>query len=137
MRCFPYTLKDRAKTWLINLPEGSLGTWEGVYDKLMMRYYSPQKTVDLRSKICSFSQLDGEPFHETWEPFKMLLTQCSHYQFSLALLIQFFYDGLILHGQTLVDTASGGYIGDKIAEEVYDIYEMLATNSQQKVVRGR
>ena len=42
-----------------------------------------------------------------------------------------------MYGQTLVDTASGGYFGDKTAEEVYDIYEMLATNSQQKAVRGR
>ena len=32
---------------------------------------------------------------------------------------------------------AGGYFGDKTAEEVYDIYEMLATNSQQKEVRGR
>ena len=64
MRCFPYTLKDGAKTWLINLPKGLLGTWEEVYDKFIMRYYSPQKMVDLRSKICSFSQLNGEPFHE-------------------------------------------------------------------------
>ena len=36
-----------------------------------------------------------------------------------------------------MDTAAGGYFGDKTAEEVYDIYEMLATNSQQKAVRGR
>ena len=60
-----------------------------------------------------------------------------HHQFSLALLIQFFYDGLTMHGKTLVDTTAGGYFGDKTAEEVYDIYEMLATNSQQKAVRGR
>ena len=137
MRCFPYTLKDRAKTWLINLPEGSLGTWEEVYEKFMMKYYSPQKTVELRNKICSFSQMEGEPFHEAWERFKMLLSQCPHHQFSLALLIQFFYDGLTMNGQTLVDTAAGGYFGDKTAEEVYDIYETLATNSQQKAVRGR
>ena len=137
MRCFPYTLKDRAKTWLINLPEGSLGTWDEVYEKFMMKFYSPQKTVELRNKICSFSQMEGEPFHEAWDRFKMLLSQCPHHQFSLALLIQFFYDGLTLHGQTLVDTAAGGYFGDKTAEEVYDIYELLATNSQQKAVRGR
>ena len=42
-----------------------------------------------------------------------------------------------MRGQTLVDTAAGGYFGEKMAEEVYDIYEMLATNSQQKAVRGR
>ena len=50
MRCFPYTLKDRAKTWLIDLSEDSLGSWEEIYDKFMMKYYSPQKTVELRSK---------------------------------------------------------------------------------------
>ena len=64
MRCFPYTLKNRVKTWLINFPEGSLGSWEEIYDKFMMKYYFPQKTVKLRSKICSFSQLEGQPFHE-------------------------------------------------------------------------
>ena len=74
IKCFSYTLEDNAKTWLINLPEGSLGTWEEVYDKFIMRYYSPQKMVDLRSKICSFSQLDEKSFYEVWEHFKMLLT---------------------------------------------------------------
>ena len=64
----------------------------------------------------------------------MLLSQCPHHQFSLALLIQFFYDGLTMDGQTLVDTALSGYFGGKKAEEVYDIYEMLATNSQPKDV---
>ena len=67
----------------------------------------------------------------------MLLSQCPHHQFSLALLIQSFYDGLAMDGQTLVDTAVGGYFSDKTAEEVCDIYKMLATNSQQKAVQGR
>ena len=66
----------------------------------------------------------------------MLLSQSPHHQFSLVLLTQFFYDGLTLYGQTLVDSAAGGYFEDKIAEKVDDIYEMLATNSQQKAVRG-
>ena len=64
MRCFPYILKDKAKIWLINILEGSLGTWEEVYEKFMMKFYSSQKTVELRSKICSFSQMEGESFHE-------------------------------------------------------------------------
>ena len=55
----------------------------------------------------------------------MFLTQCPHHQFSLALITRFFYDGLTMHGQILVDTALGGYFGDKTAEKVYNIYEML------------
>ena len=137
MRCFPYTLKDRAKMWFINLPEGTLATWDEVYDKFMTKFFPPQKTVELRNKICSFSQMEVELFHEAWERFKMLLSQCPHHQFFLALLIQFFFDGLTMHGQTLVDTVAEGYFGDKTVKEVYDIYEMLATNSQQKAVRGR
>ena len=69
----------------------------------MMKYYSYQKTVELRSRICFFSQLEEEPSYEGWEHFKMLLIQCPHHQFSLALLTQFFYDGLTMHGQTLMD----------------------------------
>ncbi|MBN8152319.1 hypothetical protein J0J37_22340, partial [Vibrio vulnificus] len=71
MRCFPYTLKNRAKSWLINLQEGSLRTWNEVYNKFMSKYYSPQKTVKLRNKICTFTQLDGEAFHEALERFKI------------------------------------------------------------------
>ena len=65
------------------------------------------------------------------------MTQCPHHQFPLSLLVQFFYDGLSLNGQTLVDTAAGGYYGDKTAEEVKEIYEMLSINSRQKAVRGK
>ena len=67
----------------------------------------------------------------------MLLTQCPHHHYPISLLTQFFYDGLTLTGQALVDTAAGGYYGDKTAEEVREIYEMLAMNSRQKAVRGK
>ncbi|KAJ0043931.1 hypothetical protein Pint_18119 [Pistacia integerrima] len=66
MRCFPYTLKDRAKAWFMNLQPGSLTTWEAVYNKCMGKFYSHQKTADLRSKIATFSQMEGEPFHKVW-----------------------------------------------------------------------
>ena len=47
MRCFPYTLKDRAKAWLMTLPPNSLASWEAVYDKFMGKFYSHQKTTEL------------------------------------------------------------------------------------------
>ncbi|CAH9104590.1 unnamed protein product [Cuscuta epithymum] len=136
MRCFPYCMKSEARQWLLNLPERSLTNWEQVYDAFMFKFYSNQKTMDYRSRICNFVQGERELFHEAWERFNLFLNQCPHHQFSVLLLTQFFYDGLTPNCQTLVDTACGGYTGDKNANELWDIYKNLATNSQQKAVRG-
>ena len=80
--------------------------------------------------------MENEPFHKTWERFIGLLTQCPHHKFPLYLVMQFFYDGLTATCQTLVDTAAGGHYGDKTDEELKEIYDMLAMNSQQKTIRG-
>ena len=48
MRCFPYTLKEKAKVWLMSLPANSLTTWTDIYNKFMTKFYSPQKTTALR-----------------------------------------------------------------------------------------
>lgn len=86
--------------------------------------------IELKNKICGFNQLDGEAFNEAWERFKLLLTQCSRHQFMFVLLKQVFYDGLHMKEQTMIDNVVGGYFGDKTTEEIWDIYVVLATNSQ-------
>ncbi|XP_050220067.1 uncharacterized protein LOC126670394 [Mercurialis annua] len=136
-RCFPYCMKLSARTWLLNLPEGSFSTWEEVYNAFITKYYSLQKTLDLRGKIYNFTQLDGKPFHEAWERFKMLLAQCPHHCFDELLLTQIFFEGLTMSGQTLVETASGGNYGEKTAAEINQIYENVALNSQHRAIRGR
>nr|GLL44901.1 uncharacterized protein LOC109174785 [Ipomoea trifida] len=137
MKCFPYCMRGDARQWLLNLPEGSLRTWDDVYNAFMFKYYSSQKTMDYRSRICTFTQREGELFHEVWDRFNLLLTQCPHHQFPLLLLTKFFYDGLTPNCQSLVDTAAGGYTGDKNSDELQAIFESLASNSRQKAVRGR
>ncbi|CAH9131381.1 unnamed protein product [Cuscuta epithymum] len=137
MRCFPYTLKDAAKTWFMSLTPGSLRTWADVYNKFIGKYYSQSKTSELRRKIANFTQAEGEPFHEAWERFKMLLTQCPHHGYSLALQNQTFYDGLNQGCQAIVDNAAGGAMGEKTAEQTLELFDMLGANSQQKRVCGR
>ncbi|XP_019173820.1 PREDICTED: uncharacterized protein LOC109169392 [Ipomoea nil] len=56
MKCFPYCMRGDARQWLLNLPEGSLRTWDDVYNAFMFKYYSSQKTMDYRSRICTFTQ---------------------------------------------------------------------------------
>ena len=136
MRCFPYTLKDAAKTWFMTLTPGSLTTWEMVYNKFISKFYSHQKTKALRSEICTFNQDMGEPFHEAWDRFKMFLVKCPHHGFTQQLLNQFFYDGLNQICQAMVDNAAGGAILEKNPDETKALYEKLGQNSQQKSVRA-
>ena len=64
MRCFLYTLKNRAKAWFMTLPPNSLTTWEVVYEKFIGKFYSHKKITELRTKIATFAQKEGELFHE-------------------------------------------------------------------------
>nr|GLL27278.1 uncharacterized protein LOC109169442 [Ipomoea trifida] len=125
MRCFPYTLKDAAKIWFMSLTPGSLRTWPEVYNKFIGKFYSHAKTAELRRKIATFSQAEGEPFHEAWERFKMLLIQCPHHGYPLELQNQTFYDGLTQASQSMVDNAAGGAMGEKTAEETLTLKTSL------------
>ncbi|OMO88864.1 Retrotransposon gag protein [Corchorus olitorius] len=104
-----------------------------VYHKFLLKYFPHQRTIDLRAKISNFQQKPGEAFHEAWEHFRELLSQCPHHLFSDEFLVQRFYDGLTSLGQSLVDMACNGDYGDKTADEMKAIYARLASNSQQKV----
>jgi len=72
LRCFPYTLKDRASAWWLAIPAGTLNSWSEIYEKFMAKFYSHTKTMNLRQLICTFAQGDDEPFHEAWDRFKAL-----------------------------------------------------------------
>ncbi|KAL5784690.1 hypothetical protein ACOSQ2_007082 [Xanthoceras sorbifolium] len=137
MRCFLYTMKDRAKQWLMMLPPRSLRTWSDVYNKFIEKFYSHQKTAELRSKIATFTRGDGESFHEAWDKFKLLLIQCHHLGFPLELQNQFLYDGLTLNYQVMVNNAAEGAMQEKTMEETYELFEMLGANSQQKSLKGK
>jgi hypothetical protein len=54
MRLFIYTLKDRARTWLLNLKPDSLTTWDEVRSRFMGAYYGPYVEVSQRSHSPSY-----------------------------------------------------------------------------------
>ncbi|KAI5313265.1 hypothetical protein L3X38_042439 [Prunus dulcis] len=137
MRVFPYTLKDRAKGWLMTLAPSSLTTWDVVAKKFLEKIFSTPKTAILRRQIFNFKQYDGEPFNECWERFKGLLLQCPHHGLPLYLQMQIFYDGLTQTCQSTVDNAASGAVKKKNAQESYNIYEMLGSNAQHKDTRGK
>ena len=47
LRLFPFSLKDKAKSWLLNSNANSLTTWEALSKAFLCKYFSPGKTAKL------------------------------------------------------------------------------------------
>ncbi|KAI3802287.1 hypothetical protein L1987_30417 [Smallanthus sonchifolius] len=54
LRLFPFSLRDRAKAWLLSLPPRSISTWDQMAAKFLEKYFPPEKTSKLRARILSF-----------------------------------------------------------------------------------
>ncbi|RWR88646.1 hypothetical protein CKAN_01767600 [Cinnamomum micranthum f. kanehirae] len=79
LRLFPFSLKDKAKIWLNSLDAGSINSWQQLASKFLKKFFSAQKTRQLRREIQRFQQKDGDQFWEAWEHFKDLLLKCPHH----------------------------------------------------------
>jgi len=64
---FPFSLKDNAKLWLNSLTAWSIHSWEKLAIKLVKKLFPSQRTRQLRRKIQTFQQKDGDLFFEAWD----------------------------------------------------------------------
>jgi hypothetical protein len=90
---FPYSLKDKAKVWLNNLPPGSITNWDILVQKLLYKYFPPIKIAKLMSEINSFSQEKEESLFETWDRFKEMLRKCPHHGLEIWQQVSIVYNG--------------------------------------------
>ncbi|XP_075479439.1 uncharacterized protein LOC142520322 [Primulina tabacum] len=58
LRLFPFSLRDKAKSWLNCLPVGSITTWEDMAKAFLLKYFPPSKTMKLQADITTFSQFE-------------------------------------------------------------------------------
>ncbi|WRX28177.1 Retrotransposon gag domain - like 10 [Theobroma cacao] len=131
LRLFPFSLRDKAKSWLNSLPNGSITTWEDLAQKFLAKFFPPTKTAKLRNNITSFTQFDGESLYEAWERFKELLQRCPHHGIPDWLQVQAFYNGLVGSIKTTIDAAAGGALMSKNAADAYNLLEEMASNNYQ------
>src|SRR4051812_1435005 len=66
LRLFPFSLRDRARSWLQSLPSNSITTWDELKRVFLARYFPPSKTAmlevkstDLPRKITNHSSKHG------------------------------------------------------------------------------
>ncbi|XP_062109879.1 uncharacterized protein LOC133821751 [Humulus lupulus] len=131
LRLFPFSLRERAKSWLVSLPPNSINTWNDLALKFLSKFFPPAKAAKLRGEINNFYQLDNESLYEAWERFKDLIRRCPHHGIERWMLVHNFYNGLCGTTRTLIDAAAGGAFMRKSANEAYDLLEEMAINNQQ------
>jgi hypothetical protein len=54
LKLFPFSLRGRAKDWLLSLPRNSIDSWDKCKDAFIIKYYPPAKIIALRSDIMKF-----------------------------------------------------------------------------------
>ena len=91
---FPFSLRDKARSWLHSLPPQSLTSWNQVAQSFLEKFFPFAKTIQMRNEIFPFRQYEGESLHEVWERFKDLLHRCPHHGISKVDLLCTFYTTL-------------------------------------------
>src|SRR3954464_2920127 len=108
MKLFPFSLRGRAKDWLLSFPRNSIDSWVKCKDAFIGKYYPPAKIISLRSDIMKFRQSDSEHVAQAWERMKSLVKNCPTHGLTTWMIIQTFYAGLNFFSRNLLDSAAGG-----------------------------
>lgn len=114
----------------MDLPPNSLTTWEEVTKAFLGQFYSLQKTAEMRAKIVTFNDKEGESLNEAWERFKSLLRECPHHDMGKEMQLHCFYNGLYSHNKMSLNAGSGGPIMMKGADEALQAIEHVVQNDR-------
>ncbi|RDX80566.1 hypothetical protein CR513_38875, partial [Mucuna pruriens] len=135
MKAFPFSLNGAAKDWLY-LQSVLFNTWGDMKCMFLEKFFSASRTATIRKEIYRIRQHSGETLHEYWERFNKLCATCPHHQISEQLLIQYFYEGLMMMDRSMIDAASGGALMDKTPTAARHLISNMASNTQQFGTRG-
>ncbi|XP_027368228.1 uncharacterized protein LOC113874203 [Abrus precatorius] len=131
LRAFPFSLDGSAKDWLYYLHLGSITSWQDMKRMFLEKFFLASRAASIRKEICGIRQITRETLDEYWERFKKLCASCPHHQISDQLLIQYFYEGLMLMDRSMVNAASGGALVDKTPTAARELIANMAANAQQ------
>ncbi|RDX91931.1 hypothetical protein CR513_25998, partial [Mucuna pruriens] len=112
MKAFPFSLDGAAKDWLY-LQLVLFNTRGDMKHMFLEKFFSASRTATIKKEICGIRQHSGETLHEYWERFNKLCATCPYHQISEQLLIQYFYEGLMMMDKSMIDAASRGALMDK------------------------
>ena len=136
LKLFPFSLRDRAKTWFSSLPKNSIDSWSKCKDAFISKYFPPAKIISLRNQIMNFKQHEQEHVAQAWERMKLMIKNCPTHGLSLWMIVQKFYAGLTFASRNLLDSATGGtFLGITLGEATKLLDNMMINYSQWQTER--
>ncbi|RDY04911.1 hypothetical protein CR513_11306, partial [Mucuna pruriens] len=96
------------------------------------KFFPASRTTSIKKEICGIKQHSGETLYE----FNKLCATCPYHQVSEQLLIQYFYEALMLIDRSMIDVSSGGAFMDNIPTATRNLISNMASNTRQFGIRG-
>jgi hypothetical protein len=72
LKLFPFSLRGKAKDWLLSLSNGSINSWDNFRETCIKKILSSYKILQNRNIIHSFKQNDNEHVATSWERLKIM-----------------------------------------------------------------
>ncbi|GJT84116.1 reverse transcriptase domain-containing protein [Tanacetum coccineum] len=121
LRTFPFSFSGEAKTWLNELDEGIITSWNELREAFISRYFSPARFKRLLHDIHNFHQLEHKILVDAWLRLKQMLRTCYGHGLTKGIIIEIFYHGLDVPTQGILD-AKGIFLY-KTPNEAFKILE--------------
>ncbi|GJT76985.1 reverse transcriptase domain-containing protein [Tanacetum coccineum] len=120
---FPLSLTREAKTWLDELNEGTIETWDELRTDFISRFFPPALFDRLLREICAFSQHENKSLTDAWLRMKEMLRNCHGHNLSKGNIIKIFYHGLNEITQEVLNVVAGGIFLYKTPNQAYQLLE--------------
>ena len=120
---FPLSLSGEAKTWLDELNEGTIESWDDLRTAFISRFFPPALFDRLLGEIRAFSQYENESLTDAWLRMKDMLRNCHGHSLSKGNIIKIFYHGLNETNQEVLNAAAGGIFLYKTPNQAYQLLE--------------
>ena len=129
LRLFPFSLQDKAKTWLNTLKPRSITTWAALQAEFLKKFFPEHRTEAIRRQISQFQPHQHETFYQCWERYKELLNSCPHHAMEPWRVVSIFYSSLTPQLKCFVKTMCNGQFYEKTVEEALEFFDFLVDNA--------
>ncbi|GKB59083.1 reverse transcriptase domain-containing protein [Tanacetum coccineum] len=118
---FPLSLTGEANTWLDELNEGTIETWDELRTDFISQFFPPTLFDRLLEEIRAFSQHENESLTDAWLRMKEMLQNCHGHNLSKGNIIKIFYHRLSEITQEVLNAAAGGIFLYKTPNQAYQL----------------